>query len=115
MFLLKDNVEFLSTSLSHCLQFLNFVYDLTSMRPCQFTLNKAVGYWQASSRLNSILLLVRLLIKVSNCFATFALFQDGRIDYGEFVAMMQKGNAGVGRRTMRNSLNMSMRDVPAAL
>ncbi|KAB2047773.1 hypothetical protein ES319_A13G069800v1 [Gossypium barbadense] len=40
---------------------------------------------------------------------------DGRIDYGEFVAMMQKGNAGVGRRTMRNSLNMSMRDVPAAL
>ncbi|MBA0727439.1 hypothetical protein Golax_000424, partial [Gossypium laxum] len=36
---------------------------------------------------------------------------DGRIDYGEFVAMMQKGNAGVGRRTMRNSLNMSMRDI----
>ncbi|XP_019057424.1 PREDICTED: calcium-dependent protein kinase 6 [Tarenaya hassleriana] len=35
---------------------------------------------------------------------------DGRIDYGEFVAMMQKGNAGMGRRTMRNSLNMSMRD-----
>lgn len=37
---------------------------------------------------------------------------DGRIDYGEFVAMMQKGNAGIGRRTMRNSLNMSMRDAP---
>ncbi|KAH0892207.1 hypothetical protein HID58_054636 [Brassica napus] len=37
--------------------------------------------------------------------------QDGRIDYGEFVAMMQKGNAGVGRRTMKNSLNISMRDV----
>ncbi|CAF1706456.1 unnamed protein product [Brassica oleracea var. botrytis] len=36
---------------------------------------------------------------------------DGRIDYGEFVAMMQKGNAGVGRRTMKNSLNISMRDV----
>ncbi|KAJ0254368.1 Calcium-dependent protein kinase 5 [Hirschfeldia incana] len=36
---------------------------------------------------------------------------DGRIDYGEFVAMMQKGNAGIGRRTMRNSLNISMRDV----
>ncbi|PWA73175.1 calcium-dependent protein kinase 4 [Artemisia annua] len=31
---------------------------------------------------------------------------DGRIDYGEFVAMMTKGNAGVGRRTMRNSLNI---------
>ncbi|XP_020248982.1 calcium-dependent protein kinase 26-like [Asparagus officinalis] len=39
---------------------------------------------------------------------------DGRIDYGEFVAMMQKGNMGVGRRTMRNSLNISMRDVPGA-
>ncbi|KAL6494880.1 Calcium-dependent protein kinase 5 [Orobanche gracilis] len=35
---------------------------------------------------------------------------DGRIDYGEFVAMMTKGNAGIGRRTMRNSLNLSMRD-----
>ncbi|XP_057963614.1 calcium-dependent protein kinase 26 [Malania oleifera] len=39
---------------------------------------------------------------------------DGRIDYGEFVAMMQKGNGGLGRRTMRNSLNMSMRDAPGA-
>ncbi|GAB4853007.1 Calcium-dependent protein kinase 4 [Ancistrocladus abbreviatus] len=35
---------------------------------------------------------------------------DGTIDYGEFVAMMQKGNGGIGRRTMRNSVNMSMRD-----
>lgn len=41
-------------------------------------------------------------------------FQDGRIDYGEFVAMMQKGNAGIGRRTMRNSINISMRDAPGA-
>jgi len=40
---------------------------------------------------------------------------DGRIDYGEFVAMMTKGNMGVGRRTMRNSLNISMRDTPGAL
>lgn len=39
---------------------------------------------------------------------------DGRIDYQEFVAMMQKGNAGIGRRTMRNSLNFSMRDAPGA-
>lgn len=45
---------------------------------------------------------------------SFLLFQDGRIDYGEFVAMMQKGNAGVGRRTMRNSVNMSMREAPGA-
>ncbi|GLT29245.1 hypothetical protein SLA2020_041220 [Shorea laevis] len=39
---------------------------------------------------------------------------DGMIDYSEFVAMMQKGNAGIGRRTMRNSLNMSMRDASGA-
>ncbi|KAI8026050.1 Calcium-dependent protein kinase 4 [Camellia lanceoleosa] len=37
---------------------------------------------------------------------------DGRIDYQEFTAMMQKGNTGIGRRTMRNSLNLSMRDGP---
>lgn len=43
-----------------------------------------------------------------------AFFQDGRIDYQEFVAMMQKGNAGIGRRTMRNSLNLTMRDAPGA-
>lgn len=47
-------------------------------------------------------------------FTGYDLFQDGRIDYSEFVAMMQKGNAGIGRRTMRNSLNMSMRDAPGA-
>ncbi|XP_038705683.1 calcium-dependent protein kinase 26-like isoform X2 [Tripterygium wilfordii] len=37
---------------------------------------------------------------------------DGRIDYGEFVAMMQKGNAGIGRRTIRSSLTMTMIDAP---
>ncbi|KAK4264612.1 hypothetical protein QN277_025765 [Acacia crassicarpa] len=30
---------------------------------------------------------------------------DGQIDYGEFAAMMRKGNGGVGRRTMRKTLN----------
>ncbi|KAL6965180.1 Calcium-dependent protein kinase 5 [Sarracenia purpurea var. burkii] len=39
---------------------------------------------------------------------------DGRIDYQEFVAMMQKGNAGIGRRTMRSSLNLNTRDAPEA-
>ncbi|KAI7732716.1 hypothetical protein M8C21_001894 [Ambrosia artemisiifolia] len=39
---------------------------------------------------------------------------DGRIDYGEFVAMMTKQNAGIGRRTMRNSVNISMRGSPRA-
>lgn len=37
----------------------------------------------------------------------FFLSQDGRIDYGEFVAMMQKGIVG---RTMRKSINMSLRN-----
>ena len=37
------------------------------------------------------------------------LGQDGRIDYGEFEAMMQKGSkVGLERRTMRNSVNMSV-------
>ncbi|KAK4746642.1 hypothetical protein SAY87_025679 [Trapa incisa] len=40
---------------------------------------------------------------------------DGRIDYGEFVAMMQKGNVGIGRRTMRNSLNITIRDTPQVI
>ena len=31
--------------------------------------------------------------------------QDGQIDYGEFAAMMRKGNGGIGRRTMRSTLN----------
>lgn len=38
------------------------------------------------------------------------MFQDGRIDYGEFVAMMRRGTMGLGRWTMRNTLNISMRD-----
>uniref|UniRef100_A0A7C9E928 non-specific serine/threonine protein kinase n=1 Tax=Opuntia streptacantha TaxID=393608 RepID=A0A7C9E928_OPUST len=37
---------------------------------------------------------------------------DGTIDYGEFVAMMRKGNP-VGRRTMRNSMNISLKDAPS--
>ncbi|XP_072950116.1 calcium-dependent protein kinase 24-like [Typha angustifolia] len=35
---------------------------------------------------------------------------DGQIDYGEFAAMMRKGNGGIGRRTMRNNLNMNLGD-----
>nr|AAV28169.1 calcium-dependent protein kinase 1 [Vicia faba] len=30
---------------------------------------------------------------------------DGQIDYGEFAAMMRKGNGGMGRRTMTSRLN----------
>ncbi|MCL7041764.1 hypothetical protein MKW94_001400 [Papaver nudicaule] len=39
---------------------------------------------------------------------------DGRIDYSEFVAMMTKGSTGFGRRTMRNSLNLSNTASPRA-
>ena len=44
------------------------------------------------------------------------MLQDGRIDYGEFVAMMRKGNMGLGlgRRTMRNSMNVSTKDASGA-
>ncbi|XP_059453522.1 calcium-dependent protein kinase SK5-like isoform X2 [Corylus avellana] len=31
---------------------------------------------------------------------------DGQIDFGEFAAMMRKGNGGIGRRTMRSKLNL---------
>ncbi|GMY12672.1 calcium-dependent protein kinase SK5-like [Fagus crenata] len=31
---------------------------------------------------------------------------DGQIDYGEFAAMMRKGNGGMGRRTMRSKINL---------
>ncbi|KAK8652631.1 hypothetical protein V6N13_126658 [Hibiscus sabdariffa] len=31
---------------------------------------------------------------------------DGQIDYGEFAAMMRKGNGGIGRRTMRRTMNL---------
>lgn len=34
------------------------------------------------------------------------MVQDGQIDYGEFTAMMRKGNGGIGRRTMRKTLNL---------
>ncbi|KAB5511765.1 hypothetical protein DKX38_028793 [Salix brachista] len=31
---------------------------------------------------------------------------DGQIDYGEFAAMMRKGNGGIGRRTMRSTFSL---------
>lgn len=40
------------------------------------------------------------------CFSTL-LFQDGRIDYNEFVAMMHKGNAGaVGKKGLETSFSI---------
>lgn len=47
------------------------------------------------------------------CCADFILLtikQDGKIDYGEFAAMMRTGNGGIGRRTMRSNLNFNLDD-----
>ena len=41
------------------------------------------------------------------------VLQDGQIDYGEFAAMMRKGNGGIGRRTMRSQINLG--DAPLGL
>lgn len=38
------------------------------------------------------------------------LDNDGRIDFGEFTAMMKKGDGGVGGRTMRGNLNFNLGD-----
>ncbi|EHA8587279.1 calcium-dependent protein kinase 10 [Cocos nucifera] len=35
---------------------------------------------------------------------------DGRIDYNEFVAMMQKGNAGFGKKGLQNSFSIGFRE-----
>lgn len=35
---------------------------------------------------------------------------DGRIDYNEFVTMMHKGNAGLGRKGMQNNFSFGLRE-----
>lgn len=46
-----------------------------------------------------------------NLILSHFTFQDGRIDYAEFAAMMRKGDGGVGRsRTMRGNLNFNLAD-----
>ncbi|KAH7671169.1 Non-specific serine/threonine protein kinase protein [Dioscorea alata] len=35
---------------------------------------------------------------------------DGQINYHEFAAMMRKGNGGIGRKSMRNTLNSNLVD-----
>ena len=40
------------------------------------------------------------------------IFQDGQIDYNEFVAMMQKDNADLGRKVLKNSsFSVGVREV----
>jgi len=44
-------------------------------------------------------------------FLVFA-FQDGQIDYAEFVAMMQGNKVGLGWQPMETTLNVTLRDAP---
>lgn len=37
-------------------------------------------------------------------------YQDGRIDYNEFVAMMQMGNPGIGKKGLQNSFSIGFRE-----
>ena len=38
------------------------------------------------------------------------MMQDGLIDYNEFVAMMQKGSAAVGRRQLNNTFTIGRKE-----
>jgi calcium-dependent protein kinase len=40
----------------------------------------------------------------------FYLVQDGRIDYNEFVAMMQKGNPMVGKKGLENKFSIRFKE-----
>lgn len=35
------------------------------------------------------------------------MVQDGRIDYNEFVAMMRRGNADMGKKQLPDNFNIS--------
>jgi calcium-dependent protein kinase len=39
-------------------------------------------------------------------------FQDGQIDYAEFVAMMQGNRIGLRWQPMETALNVTLRDAP---
>lgn len=47
-------------------------------------------------------------------FISLYVWQDGRIDYGEFATMMKKGNTGFAARTMRGNLNFNLADALGA-
>ena len=48
----------------------------------------------------------KLILRFS--VAHFLLFQDGRIDYNEFVAMMQ--DTGFGQKGLQSSVGIEFRD-----
>lgn len=53
-----------------------------------------------------------LLVLWSQSWKIFILSQDGRIDYNEFVAMMQKGNPvlGGGKKGLEQSFSIGFRE-----
>jgi calcium-dependent protein kinase len=44
------------------------------------------------------------------CLIAHHLLQDGRIDYNEFVEMMQKGNNPLGRKGHQSNVNFGLGD-----
>lgn len=54
------------------------------------------------------------ILDIRSCAVTLIVLQDGCIDYGEFAAMMRKGDGGdggIGRsRTMRGNLKFNLAD-----
>ncbi|KAF7061370.1 hypothetical protein CFC21_068068 [Triticum aestivum] len=57
----------------------------------------------------------RFIVQVLNCQQQFCLIvhhllQDGKIDYNEFVEMMQKGNNPLGRKGQQSNVNFGLGD-----
>jgi len=56
---------------------------------------------------------VKFVLRISELIIFF-VWQDGRIDYGEFATMMKKGNTGLAARTMRGNLTFNLADALGA-
>ena len=66
--------------------------------------------WSYWPKINFSTLFVAYIICPLIVYSTDEM-QDGRIDYNEFVAMMQKGNvAGAGKKGLQNSFSMGFRE-----
>lgn len=58
----------------------------------------------------SLLIFLHVRVTRVNFFSFIYLLQDGRIDYNEFVAMMQKGNfVGPGKKGLQSSFSIAFR------
>ena len=60
----------------------------------------------------NVALIFSILFSLDLRFALYLSFknQDGRIDYNEFVAMMQKGNANLGKKGLLSSFSIGFRE-----